>query len=343
MNMQPIQEKHQNGGCPVCLTYEAQPIWRVNSDQAAQHFVLKEKSPERFFKLMAHIESLWGQGYCEVLKCKNCGFYYSSPYVAGDEKFYSLAYDRDGYPSWKWEFQLTYLFLRNSFDKSRKLLEIGAGDGAFIKKIADKIILKENILCTEFSDYGRRKIEEFGVNCSLQDFRDISNAEFGGKFDFICMFQVLEHIDRLEFSFQKLNTLLKSGGSLFVSVPNPSRIEFNELHGALLDMPPNHIGRWNRKSFEKIGEKSGFKIIDYNVEKPIFFSMAMEFIVFRFLRKSQKSGSLENRILQIQNRHYLKIVQFLGLLINSILAIPILLKMSTKNGNSIWVHFIKNN
>jgi len=84
------------------------------------------------------------------MQCSQCGFCFSYPYVAGDERFYSLAYVRSGYPKWKWEFQITYDLLRRNLRSNCKLIEIGAGDGAFISKIAKDVLPKANIFCTEF-------------------------------------------------------------------------------------------------------------------------------------------------------------------------------------------------
>ena len=38
------------------------------------------------------------------------------------------------------------------------------------------------------------------------------------------------------------------------------------MNGALLDMPPNHIGRWSRSSFIKICEINELNLIENNVE-----------------------------------------------------------------------------
>lgn len=339
--MQNYQQIPKKIKCPVCCTNNAHRLWGASSKQAAQHFVLQEKHPERFLELVSHIESLWGQNTCEVVQCDKCGFCYSNPYIAGDERFYSLAYVGSGYPTWKWEFQLTYDVLNKCSRSDIKLLEIGAGDGAFVRRIAEKILPKENIFCTEFSEYGRHQIEKFGVKCLSEDVRNLSKAELEESIDIICMFQVLEHMDRLEVLFQKLNWLMKRGGSLFIAVPNPSRIEFNELNGALLDMPPNHIGRWNKKCFEEIGKQNGFHIEDYKVEEPSFTSMAKRFINYRLLRKSQQSGSFENQILKIKNRHLLRIMQMIAKAVNSIKAIPTLIKMNSGLGDSQWIHLIK--
>ena len=339
--MQNYQKISLNIKCPVCCTNEAHLLWSVSSKQAAQHFILKEKQSERFLKLVSHIESLWGQDSCEVVQCNNCGFCYSNPYVAGDMQFYTLAYDRSGYPTWKWEYQITYETLKMFLKPEATLLEIGAGDGAFVKRISNELLPKENIICTEFSGYGRQKIEELGLKCFSDDFRYLHFGKLKGNFDVVCMFQVLEHLDRLDAVFQKLYSLMKKGGSLFIAVPNHKRIEFNELNGALLDMPPNHIGRWNKLCFEKIGKQYGFYVEKYKVENFSFFQMAKQFTMYRFLRKSQQSGTFENYLQRIKNPYLFRKLQLISMAVDSIITIPTVMKKGFSEGDSQWVHLIK--
>lgn len=327
--------------CPVCFASSTQLLWVAKSEQAAQHFVLKEKDPERFLALVSHIEHLWGRNTCEIIQCGNCEFCFSHPYIAGDERFYTLAYERTGYPSWKWEFEMTFNLLIESKIPDCTLLEIGAGNGAFVKKILGVILPKENILCTEYSEYGKKEIEGLGIKCLSVDVRELHNESFQESFNVVCMFQVLEHLDRLSELFQQLNWLLKNGGSLFIAVPNPIKIEFNELNGALLDMPPNHVGRWNKKCFEEIGKLNGFYIKVHKIENSSFFSMATQFVLYRFYQRSQKKDSLENQIQKIKNRYLLRIMQVFGLVVNFFIAIPALTKINSQMGSSQWVHFIK--
>jgi SAM-dependent methyltransferase len=328
--------------CPVCRGTQARVLWEVNSEQAAQHFVLREKAPERFRALVAHIEHLWGRDLCEVAECDQCGFCYSNPYRAGDKRFYDLAYERhnQSYPKWKWEFEATYAELAKTAQRSWLLLEVGAGNGAFVEKVAENLVPPQNILCTEFSDFGREKIGKLGIQCLAVDVRELAGSQYREQFDAVCMFQVLEHLDEPDAIFGHLNRLMKPGGRLFIAVPNPHRIEFNELNGALLDMPPNHIGRWNRSCFEEIGRRTGFRVEDFRVEDPGFRALAVQFIVYRFLRNSQRSGSIENRIESIRNHALHTPARALGVALNSVFALPALFRIDKKQGDSQWVHLV---
>jgi len=327
--------------CPVCFAGNAYLLWGAGSAEAAQHFILKEKYPERFLELTLHIETLWGKDACRVVKCGNCGFCYSDPYVAGDEKFYELAYLRSGYPTWKWEFQITLDTMKKSAGPHMKLLEIGAGDGAFVREVAEKLMPRESILCTEFSSFGKRQIERLGIKCLSEDVRSLSLPGLKSSMDFICMFQVLEHMDSLDDLFKMLNWLLKTRGSLFISVPNSERIAFNELNGGLLDMPPNHIGRWNKECFKEIGARNGFSIVRHEIEKFNFISALKQFTYFRLLKRSQKAGGFENLLFRPKNRYLLRLMQALGLAAHLIPAAIVLVKMKPGTGESQWVHFIK--
>ena len=203
---------------------------------------------------------------------------------------------------------------------------------------------KANIFCTEFSEYGRHQIENCGIKCVPKDIRELSGQEYEKRVDVICLFQVLEHMDGLDVLFEKLNWLLKPGGNIFIAVPNQNMIEFNELNGALLDMPPNHIGRWNRKCFEIIGNKHNLTLEDYQVEDSDLALMARQFINYRFLRNCQNSESLSNKLRKIGINTYIdRTAQALGVAVNAVMAVPALLSLikdKSNLGNSQWVHFV---
>ena len=99
-------------------------------------------------------------------------------------------------------------------------------------------------------------------------------------------------------------------------------------------MPPNHVGRWNERCFEEIGRQNGFHIEDYKVEKFSFTPMAKQFIIYRLLRRSQQAGSLENKVFKIKKRYPRKILKMIGVVVNSITAIPALTQMNSGLGGA---------
>jgi hypothetical protein len=121
-------------------------------------------------------------------------------------------------------------------------------------------------------------------------------------------------------------------------------IEFNELNGALLDMPPNHIGRWNRRCFETVGNKHNLSMEDYQVETSDLALMIRQFINYRFLHNCQNADSLSNKLRKIGINSYIgRTAQALGVAINAVMAAPALISLikdKSNLGNSQWVHFV---
>lgn len=339
----------KDASCPVCYCKKAHLLYTVDGQQATRHFVLKEVDEQRFLKLRSHINTFWQYHTCDVVRCTECGFCFPDPYVAGDGRFYALAYENPSYPSWKWEFHLTYEVLRDMVRygnlRNFKLLEVGAGDGAFVKRIAPGLTLKENILCTEYSDDGRREISRYGIPCVSEDVRNLNSDISKGYYDVICMFQVLEHMVDIDALFKHLSWLSHKNTSLFIAVPNHKRIEFNEQNGALLDMPPNHVGRWNRLCFEIIGKRHGWSVVRYEIETESFESQAQRFASYRYLRQSQEHGTIPNQIEQISDKAQRSHLQKLEKeKIHSQMSQTVINALrSNELGCSQWVHMIKNN
>ena len=329
--------------CPVCYADKGLLLYSINSAQSAQHFVLKEKNEDVFFKLKSHIEKLWRGGKCRIIRCENCSFCFADPFIAGDSTFYRLAYQNGGYPTWKWEHQLTYQIIKQMVDTRRlnkfTLLEIGAGEGAFVKKIAPSLTDKKNVMCTEYSDYGLDKIKDYGIDCLSKDIRKLDDSKLKNYFDVVCLFQVLEHMDDIDTLFPQLARLTKNKASIFISVPNPRRIEFDELNGALLDMPPNHIGRWHESCFHHLCQRYSWKLLNHQVEPFNFGMMFRQFLTYRYLRKSQVNKSYENFIIRINNNLLRKLLTSLSVTGDILSSIPTYRKLiSNQFGNSLFVH-----
>lgn len=327
--------------CPVCYHPSGHLLYSVTSEQAAQHFVTKQVNLERFLSLQHHIKQLWQQDTCDIVCCDNCSFGFAHPYAAGDYKFYDLAYERSGYPNWKWEYQITYEKLASQARHDFKLLEIGAGDGRFTKRITPELTAKENVFCIEYSDYGKDCICQYGVQCISEDVRSWQQ-EFQQYFDVVCMFQVLEHLDDLDTLFKRISEITQSKASWFIAVPNPQMIAFNELNGALLDMPPNHIGRWNRDCFAVIAQRHGWQIVEHCFEPGKVKLNVQQFLDYRYLQRVQMPDSLANLGVRIKNRYLRRMVREIARGLELIRALPAINALRSCNfGDSQWVYLQK--
>ncbi len=284
-----------DGACPACGGRELATVLEVGSRQAAQHFVLAEAEPERHQALERHIRTLWGGDHCRVLQCVACGLGHAEPLVGGDAVFYGLAYRRTHYPVDKWEHARTLASLAALPRRPRTLLEVGAGDGAFLRRLPAAGLPAEGLFATEYSDYGRAAVQALGIRCEAIDLRDLP-PEHDGRYDALCLFQVLEHLDRPDQAFERLARLSSAGASLYVGVPWSRRVDFFERNGALLDMPPNHLTRWTREALRRFGERHGWRLAEHEVEVEPWRPLARRFLSYRYQRAAQAPGSIANRI-----------------------------------------------
>ena len=120
--------------CPICRSRNVELVHRVSSVAAARHFLNPSRNRNRYEALCRHIAALWGRDYCSIRRCRDCDFGFSDPYIAGDGKFYNLAYDHKpgDYPAQKWDYKVAKDALRECIEAhgrgAARLIEIGAGD-----------------------------------------------------------------------------------------------------------------------------------------------------------------------------------------------------------------------
>jgi len=286
--------------CPACLDPPGVPLHRFTVTQAAQHFVREQSDCRRHRALRDHIRTLWNADECQVIRCPSCGFCYAKPYIAGDATFYGLAFGATNYPTRRWEFEQTRDTLARLVQEGTlrefSLLEIGAGSGAFLKRVVPDLIAPEHVLATEYSDYGVQQVTSLGIACAPTDVRELPETTHAGRFDVVCLFQVLEHMDRIDALFARLRSLTKPAAHLFIAVPSETKIHFNERRGSLMDMPPNHIGRWTPSSFAIIAGRHRWRVVEHRREPERFHSKAIRHLKFVRQRSAQSPHSLANRL-----------------------------------------------
>lgn len=316
--------------CPVCRKNNGEVLYSVDYFQSANHFTRtgwkKPDDETRLKKIKDKIRQLWQGDTCSVVRCKQCQFTFAHPYVSGDAEFYNLAFD-EGYPVDKWEFQHTLDSIRTHFQgKPFRLMEGGAGMGHFADKVAPLAGGLKQITLLEYSTKAIEHLTARGYSVFPEDIREWaqSRPEEHHSFDVVCLFQVVEHMDRLHELFRSVRQLLKPGGHFFVAVPNPRRIEFNELNGGWLDMPPNHISRFSPRSFSILGEQNGFRLSGSAFEsepmQAIMAGLYYQRSIQRLLNGiSARSVGIDTKI----QFHWIRFKAWLA----------------GKPGSSYWVHF----
>jgi len=171
--------------------------------------------------------------------------------------------------------------------KNAKILEIGCGTGGNIKML---------------QKYGKVKaieMDTFALNYALNTGVEIKQGSlphhfpFNEKFDLICMFDVLEHIEEDLKTLEVIQKYLNPLGVLFITVP-----AYQWLYGSH-DRMLHHKRRYNKKSLQTILHKSKFKIQYFSFFNTFLFPFVLVSRILDILKKSNQSigYSIPNKIL----------------------------------------------
>ena len=312
--------------CPVCQSTALEASSDISSTEAALHF-LADQSGERFAQLRATIEDLWGQPSCRLCTCQKCGFGFADPYVAGNGKFYELAFERAGYPSDKWDFRRAIRAFGDHAIQPGRLLEVGAGFGFFLDMLRGHLTNRPSIVATEFGLPALEALRGKGIDARQQDLRTLDTAPF----DVLCAFQVVEHLDDLTGLATAMKRLIVPGGYAMITVPNAALIRFNAQNGSLLDMPPNHIGTWSPGALERLGKNAGMVVVELDTEPASLAGFIKTDIAFSYLRRAQFTGSFAHWSRRQRSKPYGKALGMGVALAYAPLRIPVWLKAAKRS------------
>tara|TARA_R110002072_G_scaffold22615_1_gene79393 strand:+ start:226511 stop:227359 length:849 start_codon:yes stop_codon:yes gene_type:complete len=125
------------------------------------------------------------------------------------------------------------------------LLDIGAGTGDFLK-LAEEYHWEINGV--EPNDVARENAEKKGIKLYTK-LDKITNTHF----DVITLWHVLEHLPNLQEDIEKIERLLKPGGSLIIAVPNYKSFDakYYKEFWAAYDVP-RHLWHFSRKSMQNL-------------------------------------------------------------------------------------------
>lgn len=195
-------------------------------------------------------ENYFPEKHFSTYRCIDCDLRSHHPAKCGTGEFYDHMQQFEFYYETE-KPEYSYAIDKLIETKGTKILDIGCGEGNYLKKIKDTFLVR----AAEYSEKSKRKLADAGI---VMD-------EENDKYDFIVSFQVLEHVENthefIEFAVNKLNL----GGHLLITVPNfDSR--YSKESFSLLDYPPHHMTQWSKASIYNIAELFNLKLVDYYTE-----------------------------------------------------------------------------
>lgn len=199
-----------------------------------------------------------------LYRCPETDFAFFLPEsVAGNGAFYSELVKKkySYYTPWKWEHQNAHDYLDQAFgiQSEFSLLEIGCAEGLFLQR-TKKIFPNCYVHGLEINEDAISEAKKLGDIISygfIQDYKEI----WKGKFDVVVAFQVLEHISEIRSFIEAAIDVLKPGGKLIFGVPNNDSYIFKYDKFHTLNLPPHHMGWWNKRSLESIEGHFNVRVI----------------------------------------------------------------------------------
>ena len=105
----------------------------------------------------------------------------------------------------------------------------------------------------------RSKVKYF-----VYDIEEISPHNFQ-FFDYVTMFEVIEHLTNPKKALERIHSIIKDGGKLFISTPNKRNSPKNNQH---------HINEFSKEDLEEILIETGFTVTEKFGQYPILGDMA---------------------------------------------------------------------
>lgn len=229
--------------------------------------------------LLSCVDFLTTKETFDIYKCKACGFALTQDFPCEEEiggyydapEYISHSDTRRGLINilYHWARRMALnskskIIARYASVKNGMLLDIGSGTGYFLNKMKEKKWIVTGIEKSEFArKYAKQK---FDIDCQGSEYLyDIpSKAK-----DVITMWHVLEHLEHLNETMERLHVILKDDGIAVIALPNKD--SFDAAHykeyWAAYDVP-RHLWHFSAADFECLANKHQFEVIAI---KPMYF------------------------------------------------------------------------
>lgn len=210
-------------------------------------------------------------GY-QVHRCADCGLIFHNPQPSDEvlkeiyNKDYFLGEDsdesRDSVAEMKTATARLYVDALVAYHGSAqgKLLEIGCGRGEFLKVAQERgYKVAGNDVNPSVCEEANRRLKGEFVRCGSLDSLGLEPASF----DICVMFDVIEHARNPVHLLEKVRSLLKIGGTLFVVTPSLDSFSAKLLKQNWMEFKPEHLFYFDSQTIQHALAKSGFSQLEF--------------------------------------------------------------------------------
>lgn len=227
---------HPGSGCPLCGRAESDLLESIAFQDLIALYA-------RSLAVAVDAEfAAYAESGIEIHECSNCGLEYSLPAISGSAAFYERILELDSYYQ---EDKSEFEFARSFVGSSDRVLEVGAGAGAFAVSLrcAEYVGL-------EFNSVSIAKAASAGVSLLREDLHEHA-TNHKAHYSLACAFQVLEHVTEPGRFVQSLRQALVPGGRLILSVPSAESFLSFQTNNPL-NLPPHHLTWWPDRTFKAL-------------------------------------------------------------------------------------------
>jgi ubiquinone/menaquinone biosynthesis C-methylase UbiE len=216
----------------------------------------------------------------DVVQCRSCGLIYRTawekvtmPSESWDH-FYNLSSSPDPFNKGRIRMFERYVEIISKFRKNNWVLDVGCGEGVFLKLCQDK---GWNALGIEADhEVAQKARQRQGVKVMSGDFGMLSLPD--NYFDVVSFFGVLDHLpDPLE-ALEKAYRVLRPGGAILLRQPNATfHINCRRVFAAIyklwkgikkFDPTTIHLFSMDQSSFRRYLQACGFREIEVKNSPP---------------------------------------------------------------------------
>lgn len=199
-----------------------------------------------------------------ILKCIRCGLVFSSPIISSERisMFYreSLCNYEDQIPYLNKTYFNIIKKIKSDLPKNPKVLEVGCGNGFFLKALKEKGFTRK-VFGVEPSS---KMVSSADTHLRKQIKIDVFKPDLFPKetFDVILCFHTLDHMADPNKFVKGANLLLKKNGYIVVVVHDTEGLSVKLFGEKSPIFDIEHIYLFNKKTLRKIFARKSFKVIE---------------------------------------------------------------------------------